>query len=146
MNKNEMMERQMAALEDMTMAELKARFLELYGFECGATNARGLRHRLAYKLQKIYLGGLSEEDRKKIGISWRSWRKKTPWQTSILRTYSPGPPQRARDCAGNGRGKLTRSWSGMTEPSSTTGKFTVRSPPSPGSSRERTGTERNFSG
>ena len=37
--------------------------VELYGFECGATNARGLRNRIAYKLQEIYLGGLSEEDR-----------------------------------------------------------------------------------
>ena len=52
----------MNMLADMTLAELKARFLELYGFECGATNAKGLRHRLAYKLQEIYLGGLSEED------------------------------------------------------------------------------------
>ena len=47
----------------MNVAELKTRFLELYGFECGATNAKGLRNRIAYKLQEIYLGGLSEEDR-----------------------------------------------------------------------------------
>ena len=63
MNKNEMLDRQLGSLEDMNVAELKARFLELYGFECGATNAKSLRNRLAYKLQEIYLGGISEEDR-----------------------------------------------------------------------------------
>ena len=63
MNKNEILDRQLGSLEDMNVAELKTRFLELYGFECGATNARGLRNRLAYKLQEIHLGGLSEQDR-----------------------------------------------------------------------------------
>ena len=43
----QVLERQMNMLADMTLAELKARFLKLYGFECGATNAKGLRHRLA---------------------------------------------------------------------------------------------------
>ena len=63
MDKNEMLDRQLALLDNMNVTELKARFLELYGFECGATNAKGLRNRITYKLQEIYLGGLSEEDR-----------------------------------------------------------------------------------
>ena len=63
MNKNEMLDRQLASLDKMSMANLKVRFLELYGFECGATNAKGLRNRIAYKLQEIYLGGLSDEDK-----------------------------------------------------------------------------------
>ena len=63
MNKNNIMQREIAALEDASVAELKERFSELFGFECGATNARNLRARLAYKLQEIFLGGLSAEDK-----------------------------------------------------------------------------------
>lgn len=63
MEKNNIMRREIAALEDASVAELKARFSELFGFECGATNARNLRARLTYKLQEIFLGGLSEEDK-----------------------------------------------------------------------------------
>ena len=63
MNKNEILDRQLTLLEDMNVTELRTRFLELYGFECGATNAAGLRNRIAYKLQEIYFGGISEEDR-----------------------------------------------------------------------------------
>lgn len=63
MEKNNIMRREIAALEDASVAELKARFSEFFGFECGATNARNLRARLTYKLQEIFLGGLSAEDR-----------------------------------------------------------------------------------
>ena len=63
MNKNETLNHQLNTLEDMTVPELKAMFHELYGFECGATNAKGLRNRIAYKLQEVCLGGLSAEDR-----------------------------------------------------------------------------------
>ena len=59
----ETLDRQLIALGNMNVASLRARFFELYGFECGATNATGLRNRIAYKLQEVYLGGLSEEDK-----------------------------------------------------------------------------------
>ena len=63
MNNSDMLEQQLTALAGMNMAELKTRFLELYGFDCGATNAKGLRNRIAYKLQEICFGGISEEDK-----------------------------------------------------------------------------------
>ena len=63
MDKNFIMKKEIAALEDASVAELKEKFSDLFGFECGATNARNLRARLAYKLQEIFLGGLSEEDK-----------------------------------------------------------------------------------
>ena len=63
MNKNNIMHREISALENCSVAELKEKFSELFGFECGATNARNLRARLAYKFQEIFLGGLSEEDK-----------------------------------------------------------------------------------
>lgn len=62
MNKNSLMERQLAALDTMTLAELNAKFNELYGFNAPRTNARNLRARLAYRIQEIYLGGVSEQD------------------------------------------------------------------------------------
>ena len=63
MSKNTIMQKEIAALENASIAELKEKFAELFGFECGATNARNLRARLAYKLQEIFLGGLSAEDK-----------------------------------------------------------------------------------
>ena len=62
MNKEKVLERQIAALEGMGLLALKGKFLELYGFECGRTSVRSLRKRLAYRLQEIYYGGVSEED------------------------------------------------------------------------------------
>ena len=62
-SRSEILDRQLIALGNMNVAALRARFFELYGFECGATNATGLRNRIAYKLQEIYLGGLSGEDK-----------------------------------------------------------------------------------
>ena len=63
MNINDVVKRQIDALEDADVAALKAKFMELFGFACGATNARNLRHRLAYKVQELYFGGLSAEDK-----------------------------------------------------------------------------------
>lgn len=102
MNKNEMLERQLASLDDMNVADLKARFLELYGFECGATNARGLRHRLAYKLQEIYLGGLSEEDRNLL----EKLAEKDPVANLNFADARPRPPAKGT--------RLRREWKGKT--------------------------------
>ena len=63
MDKKDILERQITALENCNVAALKEKFSELYGFECGATNAKNLRNRIAYKLQEIYFGGLSDEDK-----------------------------------------------------------------------------------
>lgn len=63
MIKDKIMQKEITALEDCSIAELKEKFSELFGFECGATNARNLRARLMYKLQEIFLGGLTAEDK-----------------------------------------------------------------------------------
>lgn len=63
MNINDVVKRQIDALEDADVAALKAKFMELFGFACGATNARNLRNRLAYKVQELYFGGFSAEDK-----------------------------------------------------------------------------------
>ena len=102
MNKNEMLDRQLNILEDMTVSELKARFLELYGFECGATNAKGLRNRVAYKLQEIYLGGLSEEDRDLL----EKLADNDPAANLNFKDARPRPPAKGA--------RLRREWKGKT--------------------------------
>ena len=102
MNKDEMLNYQLAALEDMNVAELKARFLELYGFECGATNAKGLRNRIAYKLQEIYLGGLSEEDRNLL----EKLAEKDPAANLNFKDVRPRPPVKGA--------RLRKEWKGKT--------------------------------
>ena len=63
MNRNDFIKRQIADLENADIATLKGQFRELYGFECGATNAKNLRSRIAYKMQELYFGGLSDADK-----------------------------------------------------------------------------------
>ena len=102
MNKNEMLDRQLNMLEDMTVSELKTRFLELYGFECGATNAKGLRNRVAYKLQEIYLGGISEEDRDLL----EKLADNDPAANLNFKDARPRPPAKGA--------RLRREWKGKT--------------------------------
>ncbi len=102
MNKNEMLDRQLNLLDDMNVAELRARFLELYGYECGATNAAGLRNRIAYKLQEIYLGGLSEEDRNLL----EKLAENDPAANLNFKDARPRPPAKGA--------RLRRVWKGKT--------------------------------
>jgi hypothetical protein len=62
MDKKKLIKKQILTWESASLAELKEAFTEYYGFECGTTNARNLRSRLACKIQELFLGGLSEED------------------------------------------------------------------------------------
>ena len=55
--------RQIDRIYRMNLAELREKFNELFGFEPGQTNIANLRRRLAYRIQEIYYGGLSEADR-----------------------------------------------------------------------------------
>ena len=102
MNKNEMLERQLGSLEDMNVAELKTRFQELYGFECGATNAKSLRNRIAYKLQEINLGGLSVEDRNLL----EKLADDDPVANLNFKNARPRPPAKGA--------RLRREWKGKT--------------------------------
>ena len=102
MNKNEMLDRQLASLDKMSMANLKVRFLELYGFECGATNAKGLRNRIAYKLQEIYLGGLSDEDKNLL----EKLADNDPVANLNFADARPRPPAKGA--------RLRREWRGKT--------------------------------
>ena len=54
---------QLAKLDDMNGKALAAKFEELYCFSPGETTPRHLRARLGYRIQEIFLGGISESDK-----------------------------------------------------------------------------------
>lgn len=62
MQKNDFIKRQIEVIKHKNLFELKEKFEELHGFECGETNARNLRKRIAYRLQELYHGGVSSTD------------------------------------------------------------------------------------
>ena len=62
MNESEV-KRQLELLDLMNQAELREKFNELFGFEPGQTNIVNLRRRLAYRIQELHFGGLSDNDK-----------------------------------------------------------------------------------
>ena len=62
MNESEV-KRQLESLDLMNQAELREKFCELFGFEPGQTNIVNLRRRLAYRIQELHFGGLSDNDK-----------------------------------------------------------------------------------
>ena len=102
MSKNTIMQKEIAALENASVAELKEKFAELFGFECGATNARNLRARLTCKLQEIFLGGLSDEDKAMLEVI----ADKDPAANLKSVTAAPKPLSKGT--------RLRRDWKGKT--------------------------------
>jgi hypothetical protein len=64
MNKDKLTKLQIGNIKQMKLAELQAKFMELYGFETKSRSVTALRRRLIYRIQEIYYGGLSQEDEK----------------------------------------------------------------------------------
>lgn len=62
MNESEV-KRQLELLDLMNQAELREKFCDLFGFEPGQTNIVNLRRRLAYRIQELHFGGLSDNDK-----------------------------------------------------------------------------------
>lgn len=58
---NENLENRIAALEGLNREELRRRFTELYGFEAVTCSCDNLRKRIAYRLQELEYGGLSQK-------------------------------------------------------------------------------------
>ena len=55
--------RQIDRINHMNLAELREKFNALFGFEPGQTNIVNLRRRLAYRIQELHFGGLSDNDK-----------------------------------------------------------------------------------
>ncbi|MDD5599505.1 MAG: DUF2924 domain-containing protein [Victivallaceae bacterium] len=64
MNNDKLIKPRIAGIKQMKLAELQAKFMELYGFETGSKSVTGLRGRLIYRIQEIHRGDLSREDEK----------------------------------------------------------------------------------
>lgn len=59
---NNIVMKQLAALQRMELEELREKFAELYGTETTSYNLQQLRKRLAYRIQEIYYGGLTTSE------------------------------------------------------------------------------------
>lgn len=60
-DKETLIRRQIEGLARLSLEDLKARFEELYGFTPATINSDSMRRRIAYRLQEIQIGGLSQE-------------------------------------------------------------------------------------
>ena len=90
------MAKELAALEKMTMADLKRKYAELFGDETRARNRTWLVRRIAWRLQANQYGGLSERARQRAAeLANESDLRLTPPKVKPdRRTTQPGPRRR----------------------------------------------------
>ena len=103
MSNDEIMERQIRAVTNMAMPELTEKFKELFGVPAPNTNGKYLRARLIYKLQEIYLGGISAEDLTKL----EKLADRDPM--SNLKRDLTRNLRNGQNCNGSGKALCTRS-------------------------------------
>ena len=58
--------RQLAALQDMPLTELQEKWRDLYGTEPPNFQPQFMKKRLAYRIQELFYGGLSQEAQDKL--------------------------------------------------------------------------------
>ncbi|MBT5230796.1 MAG: DUF2924 domain-containing protein [Methylococcales bacterium] len=82
-----------AALETMTVKELKALWLEWFSQVADTTSREYLISRLAYRVQELAYGGLSTETKKKLKDATKTGKSKNnkitmpPIGTQLIREY-----------------------------------------------------------
>ena len=69
------MARQIAALQRLTVKELRDRFAEVFGEPTNANNRDWLLKRIAWRLQELAEGGLSERAKRRAAELANDWRK-----------------------------------------------------------------------
>ena len=62
MTPNQKMREAIEDVENMSYAELRAKFYSFFGDAVCPLNSRTVKNRLIYKIQEMYLGGISAED------------------------------------------------------------------------------------
>ena len=62
MQSEAILRQQIESVYSKNMDELRERFRDLHGFDCGDTNIFNLRKRVIYRLQEIYYGGIDPND------------------------------------------------------------------------------------
>jgi hypothetical protein len=90
---------QIAALKEKTTAELRAMWTEVFGKEPPVLGRRYLEDRIAYRVQELYFGGLSDRARRKLDALVDQLEPKA------ARRRDPGRP-----IAGT---ELRRQWQGI---------------------------------
>jgi hypothetical protein len=92
---------QLAALEYMTVDDMRRLFWQVYGETTRSRNSAYLRKRLAWRLQELAYGGLPEATLSKIielGDQLpESWRKRIAVRTISELAVPPAPPPPKRD-------------------------------------------------
>lgn len=61
--KNNFVIKQLAELQRLTMGELKTKYTEMFGTDSPQTNVTNLRRKLAYRIQEMYYGGLTNAEK-----------------------------------------------------------------------------------
>ena len=97
----------LAALHDMSLAQLRARYEALYGEPSLSRNAAWLRKKLAWRIQELAYGGLSDTALSRIDevLAWMDREQRSPVgngrrQATLpekLPTPKVVPPPRSRD-------------------------------------------------
>ena len=103
--------RQLANLNHMDLNELREKYEELYGCETKMTSVEYLRRRLAYRIQEVYYGGLTEEDHQKLEKIAESDSRSNLVSQRYARTFPRGTI-------------LSREWHGMVYEVTATGSGT----------------------
>ena len=92
---------QLAALKTAPVAELKQKWRDLFDREPPPYNRRFLESRLAYRIQELAYGGLSEETLERLEVLADELEGKKPRRSSLLNN---------RPIAGT---RLIREWNGV---------------------------------
>lgn len=61
--------RRLSQLHLMGLPALRAKFKELYGFDTSCSKPEVLRRRLAFRVQELHFGGLTEQEEQKLNDS-----------------------------------------------------------------------------
>ena len=98
---------QVAALKGKSTAELRELWKELFDKEAPVLGRRYLEERLAYRVQELRYGGLSDRARRKDALA-------DQLEPKAARRRDPGRPVAGTSCAGSGKGPSTSSACGST--------------------------------
>jgi hypothetical protein len=93
---------ELAALKGASAASLKARWRELFDTEPPAYNRRFLESRLAYRVQELAFGGLSQETLERLGAMAGQYADQGPAERKLRPALRP--------IAGT---RLIREWQGI---------------------------------
>ena len=88
--------RQLATLETMSMDQLRERWRDLYGGEPPSYKRQFLIKRLAYRIQELFYGGLSEAAKTRLQqvaqtTRWPVWTAGSPATPTLTRTSCRAP-------------------------------------------------------